>query len=72
MYGSKGILEETIDEIARGPCTWLPIKFHLTAVSRTSLLPQLLLLKGHIMQAYTLQSMEAVNQIFVLHPPLTI
>jgi len=48
-----------------------PIKSHLTAVSRTPPLPKLLSPKGHIVQAYTSQSMEAVNQNSVLHPPPT-
>lgn len=48
-----------------------PIKSHLTAVSRTPPLPKLLSPKGHIVQAYTSQSMEAVNQNSVLHPPST-
>lgn len=46
------------------------IKSHLNAVSRTPPLPKLLSPKGHIVQAYTSQSMEA-NQNSVLHPPST-
>jgi len=48
-----------------------PIKSHLTSVSRTPPLPKLLSPKGHIVQAYTSQSIEAVNQNSVLHPPAT-
>lgn len=46
-----------------------PIKSHLNALSRTPPLPKLLSPKGHIVQAYTSQSMEANNQNSVLHPP---
>lgn len=46
-----------------------PIKSHLNAVSRTPPLPKLLSPKGHIVQAYATQSMEANNQTSVLHPP---
>ncbi|KAL4084571.1 hypothetical protein QTP88_027514 [Uroleucon formosanum] len=48
-----------------------PIKSHLTAVNRTPPLPKLLSPKGHIVQAYTSQSMDAVNQNPILHPPPT-
>ncbi|KAF0765942.1 msx2-interacting protein-like isoform X1 [Aphis craccivora] len=48
-----------------------PIKSHLTAISRTPPLPKLLSPKGHIVQAYTSQSMEAVNQNSILHPSPT-
>lgn len=44
-----------------------PIKSHLNAISRTPPLPKLLSPKGHIVQAYASQSMEA-NQNSVLHP----
>jgi len=45
-----------------------PIKSHLNAVSRTPPLPKLLSPKGHIVQAYTSQSIEANNQNSILHP----
>lgn len=48
-----------------------PIKSHLTAVNRTPPLPKLLSPKGHIVQAYASQSMDAVNQNPILHPPPT-
>jgi len=48
-----------------------PIKSHLTAISRTPPLPKLLSPKGHIVQAYASQSMEAVNQNSILHPSPT-
>lgn len=48
-----------------------PIKSHLMAVSRTPPLPKLLSPKGHIVQAYTSQSMEANNHNSVLNPPST-
>jgi len=48
-----------------------PMKSHLTVVSRTPPLPKLLSPKGHIVQAYTSQSIEAVNQNSALHPPPT-
>lgn len=46
-----------------------PIKSHLNAINRTPPLPKLLSPKGHIVQAYTSQSMEAVTQNSVLRPP---
>ncbi|XP_025411729.1 protein split ends isoform X2 [Sipha flava] len=46
-----------------------PVKSHLNAISRTPPLPKLLSPKGHIVQAYTSQSMEAINQNSVLRPP---
>lgn len=46
-----------------------PIKSHLNALNRTPPLPKLLSPKGHIVQAYTSQSMEANNQNSILHPP---
>lgn len=45
-----------------------PIKSHLNAVSRTPPLPKLLSPKGHIVQAYASQSMEANNQNSILNP----
>lgn len=48
-----------------------PIKSHLNALNRTPPLPKLLSPKGHIVQAYTSQSMEANNQNSILHPPTT-
>lgn len=49
-----------------------PIKSHLNAVCRTPPLPKLLSPKGHIVQAYTSQSMEGNNQSSVMHlPPMT-
>lgn len=48
-----------------------PIKSHLNAINRTPPLPKLLSPKGHIVQAYTSQSIEANNQNSILHPPTT-
>lgn len=48
-----------------------PIKSHLNAVCRTQPLPKLLSPKGHIVQAYVSQSIEAINQNSVLQPPPT-
>lgn len=48
-----------------------PIKSHLNAVNRTPPLPKLLSPKGHIVQAYTSQSMEPNNHNSVLRPPST-
>lgn len=45
-----------------------PIKSHLSAVCRTPPLPKLLSPKGHFVQAYTSQSIEANNQNSVMHP----
>lgn len=49
-----------------------PIKSHLNTVSRTPPLPKLLSPKGHIVQAYTSQSVEPNNQnSVVVCPPST-
>lgn len=48
-----------------------PIKSHLNAISRTPPLPKLLSPKGHIVQAYTSQSIEGSTQNSILQPPPT-